>query len=188
MWTEEKILNTLRDAETDILRQWAAETGTSLWHLNRDLFGRNGAARLEAVRILEALRVYCQRRNSGAPISEEAGSECARSLAALPLAWADVRTLLAILNAQIRLVLAERGADPDTLDIYSGFLAAVGGEAADLRVQTLEAELSARREEEVVTQHLAGRFLANASHELRTPLTAVLGFSELLQEGSYGAL
>ncbi len=42
--------------------------------------------------------------------------------------------------------------------------------------------------EAALTQHLAGRFLANASHELRTPLTAILGFSELLQEETYGPL
>ena len=42
--------------------------------------------------------------------------------------------------------------------------------------------------EAALTQHLAGRFLANASHELRTPLTAILGFSELLLEDTYGPL
>ncbi len=42
--------------------------------------------------------------------------------------------------------------------------------------------------EAALTQHLAGRFLANASHELRTPLTAILGFSELLLEDTYGPI
>ena len=42
--------------------------------------------------------------------------------------------------------------------------------------------------ESALTEHLAGRFLANASHELRTPLTAILGFSELLLEDTYGPL
>lgn len=42
--------------------------------------------------------------------------------------------------------------------------------------------------EAALTQHLQGRFLANASHELRTPLTAILGFSELLLEDTYGPL
>jgi len=33
-----------------------------------------------------------------------------------------------------------------------------------------------------------GEFLANASHELRTPLAAIVGFVEMLREGTYGEL
>ncbi len=50
-----------------------------------------------------------------------------------------------------------------------------------------EAELPPESES-VLIQHLAGRFLANASHDLRTPMTAILGFSELLLEDTYGPL
>jgi diguanylate cyclase (GGDEF)-like protein/PAS domain S-box-containing protein len=35
---------------------------------------------------------------------------------------------------------------------------------------------------------LKGRFIANASHELRTPLHSIIGFSEVLLQGSFGEL
>ncbi|HLI10556.1 MAG TPA: GAF domain-containing protein [Alphaproteobacteria bacterium] len=43
------------------------------------------------------------------------------------------------------------------------------------------------RELAVASQHKS-QFLANMSHELRTPLNAVLGYTELLVDGIYGAL
>ena len=43
------------------------------------------------------------------------------------------------------------------------------------------------RELEIASQHKS-QFVANMSHELRTPLAAILGYTELIQEGFYGAL
>jgi signal transduction histidine kinase len=188
MWTASEHQSALREAEAGIVRHWAGEARSSLWHLSRDLFARDGVVTHEVTEMIEALRASHAGREAGTVVGEEVRSQCARSLAALPLAWTDIRVLLTLLNASIQQALAERGADVEALALNSGYLAAIGGEAADLRVQTLEMELSSRREEEVVTQHLAGRFLANASHELRTPLTAVLGFAELLKDESYGPL
>jgi len=41
------------------------------------------------------------------------------------------------------------------------------------------------KELEIASQHKS-QFIANMSHELRTPLAAILGYSELMQEGFYG--
>jgi signal transduction histidine kinase len=40
---------------------------------------------------------------------------------------------------------------------------------------------------EAASQHKS-RFLANMSHELRTPLNAIMGYTELMLDGTYGAL
>jgi two-component system cell cycle sensor histidine kinase PleC len=71
---------------------------------------------------------------------------------------------------------------------------------ADLRKsrQTLEvqaaqlADLAERYLEQKAEAESANRakseFLANMSHELRTPLNAIIGFSELMEHGTFGAL
>ncbi len=71
---------------------------------------------------------------------------------------------------------------------------------ADLRRsrQTLEVqaqqlvELAGRYAEEKTRAELANQakseFLANMSHELRTPLNAIIGFSEIMESGTFGPL
>lgn len=49
------------------------------------------------------------------------------------------------------------------------------------RAESLNAELRAANQ-------YKSEFLANMSHELRTPLNSIIGYSELLQNGIYGAL
>jgi PAS domain S-box-containing protein len=56
------------------------------------------------------------------------------------------------------------------------------------RVAERTAELSAANNELTRAARLKDEFLASMSHELRTPLTAVLGITEILQEGVYGSL
>jgi signal transduction histidine kinase len=61
---------------------------------------------------------------------------------------------------------------------------------ADLeaKVEARTSELAEKsRELELASLHKS-QFLANMSHELRTPLNSVLGFSEMLSDGIYGAL
>src|SRR5262249_54572328 len=55
-------------------------------------------------------------------------------------------------------------------------------------VRTRTRELAKTVEDlEIASQHKS-QFVANMSHELRTPLAAILGYTELIQEGFYGPL
>jgi PAS domain S-box-containing protein len=55
-------------------------------------------------------------------------------------------------------------------------------QAADERLQLLEAERAARTEAERVNL-IKDEFLATLSHELRTPLSAILGWAQILEPG-----
>jgi PAS domain S-box-containing protein len=57
-----------------------------------------------------------------------------------------------------------------------------------MRVKERTAELTAANAELARVARLKDEFLACMSHELRTPLNSVLGLSEMLQDGIYGAL
>ncbi|MFO0951238.1 MAG: PAS domain S-box protein [Isosphaeraceae bacterium] len=87
-----------------------------------------------------------------------------------------------------QLILAHRGAD-GTIEFYSTILRDISERIqmeASLRTQSQE--LLAANAELARANRLKDEFLASMSHELRTPLNAVLGFSQSLVEGAYGAI
>jgi signal transduction histidine kinase len=55
------------------------------------------------------------------------------------------------------------------------------------RKQSQEA-LTQARDQALEASRLKSQLLAKISHELRTPLTAILGFTEMIQEGIYGPI
>ena len=58
----------------------------------------------------------------------------------------------------------------------------------ELRVSDRTRELEKAVKELKALNHIKNQFLANMSHELRTPLHSIIGFSEMLYDGLYGAL
>jgi signal transduction histidine kinase len=215
MWTAKETLRVLRGQKNLLRDAWQAEAQAQLPHLNQRILARRGAAQqCTASTLASLIRCYEQYNTrmhatamAGDPSEEAPGHtsdaaltallgeqyeadwrECATQWAALPLSWPDIRTLLRILTTCLCRALSERGADANAHGLIIGTLATLTALAAEQRMIEIERQSDTHREENLTTHHLAGRFLANASHDLRTPLTAVMGFSDLLLEDTYGEL
>lgn len=193
----------LERARPAILRAWLRDARAKLWHLDAVLLARKGPARAAASKTLEALVPLLGRAGqqaepptpdapvptAGNDLKTNADLEAAlEPWTALDLSWPDLRVLITSLAACCEAALSDASAESTARPIVAAAFDRLIRRAAERRIAELDEQLSSHREESLISQHLAGRFLANASHELRTPLTAVLGFSELLQEGTYGDL
>ncbi|HLK59452.1 MAG TPA: HAMP domain-containing sensor histidine kinase [Chthonomonadaceae bacterium] len=196
----------LHNQATAILSAWQAEARTQ-WPQHRSLIAQKGAAYVCADATLAVLDAVCQaEETSEQPLPSQrtpVGAEthgltllsedlrlkaCVSAWNALPLSWEDLKNLCRLLEDQVGVSLQRAGADAALRWRVTAALNRLVSAIADRRVPQLERELATDREQALITQHLAGRFLANASHELRTPLTAILGFAELLLEETYGEL
>lgn len=57
-----------------------------------------------------------------------------------------------------------------------------------LRMARVEAQIRAARDRAVKHSTLKSALLSTVKHEFRTPLTSIIGFSRMMQEGTYGPL
>jgi len=70
--------------------------------------------------------------------------------------------------------------------LKNGALAVFHSDVTDQRNR--EEELTKAHEAAEIANRTKTEFLANMSHELRSPLTAILGYSEVMQEGTFGPI
>ena len=177
----------LRESEKELLQEIRQEAETRLWHLDRLVWTRKGVVTRclnAAVRELCALLVRAATVEPGVPAKLR---DSVPQWSETGLSWNDVATLADLIEERtLAFVGAESFAGAQWL--VQSAIASLKAEVACEYLRAQTEEMGRQREDNVASRHLAGRFLANASHELRTPLTAVLGFSELLLEDTYGAM
>jgi signal transduction histidine kinase len=201
MWSTHSTVEFLTENSTSIIRHWRADAKVSLWHLPREQFDRGGDLR-KLVRstlanvITHFDSVISVDDNGEAIVPTDAipiDSKHHESPATVPiplvdLTWQDVKTAVEILAGSALRALRAARADRVTVELVRGCIDNSLCKYASTCIAQQQHELNARLEKSLVTKHLTGRFLVNVSHDLRTPLTAVLGFTELLQEETYGPL
>ncbi|NIR26615.1 MAG: histidine kinase, partial [Gammaproteobacteria bacterium] len=79
--------------------------------------------------------------------------------------------------------------DLDILSTLSGQIAtALENARLFAERKQVEKTLALARDQALEASHLKSQLLAKVSHELRTPLGAILGYTELLQDGTFGPL
>ena len=195
----------IKENKSAILKDWYRETLSRLWYLNKNIFHRQGAVTHCIDSTLSTLsNLLARPAEESAPQPLQTGKketkihlpssyfscmdEVADQWKLTELSLEDTRITLEILEANTQKILVTKGGEPDSIIcLEAGFLRLRNQLAYD-KIVSLEQSLSALRDERLTIQTMSGRFLANSSHDMKTPLTAILGFSELLLEESYGAI
>ncbi len=74
--------------------------------------------------------------------------------------------------------------------VYALMLLAIAHHIRNLlrRSAELRVDLSDARDAAQAANHTKSEFIANMSHELRTPLNAIIGFSEIIQQQTFGPI
>lgn len=157
------------------------------WHLDRAMLSHRGALyRLVSAIFDTAIQTSFGQESFGEETRQHQ-KKIAQSLAELDVSWEDVCLCLQTLAKLMQGTLdkADEGCSENIVTVYvNGILMQVAG----LRLRLAEEQAISQRDAELLRRHQILRFLSNASHDARAPLTTLLGFTELLQEGTYGDL
>ncbi len=198
MWPPRATSEFLANNSSTIIRHWRADAKSQLWHLQREEFDRGGELRKFVRTILATLVSYFDTIifdddsvAAESPDSSLATLSLLKTVAPTPgkdVTWPDLMCAVDLLETNIVRSLESAKADKVSIELVHGCISRYMCHCAAKFIDVQQHELNERLEKALVTKHLTGRFLANVSHDLRTPLTAVLGFTELLQEDTYGPL
>lgn len=197
MQLEQEIMVVLKTQRTNIAREWQADSRAHWSSRLRSDFGRGTDLYESVIAAINSLELRFRaaidapsQQNRGASIAAASSilERTAEKWASVAYAWADVHKMIGLLAECVDRTLTRAGLDARAGTLCALGLAAISDSAAGHRILVLEQEIATIREQALLSQHLAGRFISNASHDLRTPLTAILGFAELLSENSYGEL
>lgn len=109
-----------------------------------------------------------------------AGLERTRSELAIPLKTRD--RVLGVLDVESADVAGIRPGDVQALETLADQIVVA------LTNARLYASLEQRNEELQQVNRVKTEFFANMSHELRTPMNSIIGYTDMLLEGVYGAL
>ena len=175
------------ESERDLLLEIHKEAKARLWHLDRQVWTKRGVVTrclTVAVRGLCALLSPARAGELVAPVSLPEG---VADWSETGLSWAEIVALADIVQDRTIVSLGPASCNEQAWPVQA-VISSLKAEIAGVYLRQQEEAIARQRDDSVASRHLAGRFLANASHELRTPLTAVLGFSELLLEDTYGEL
>ena len=182
----------LRASRESLIREIKEAASTRLWHLDRLAWSRKGIiTRCLTATLYDLLKLLGSYADDAESLPELdfriqlAESEACWSDAGLTPT--DTAALLDLFEKSVLRVLAAERAVESIWLVQAG-LNALRANHMGNQLRLMTEEVARQRDDAMAAQHLAGRFLANASHEIRTPLTAVLGFSELLLEETYGDL
>ena len=99
---------------------------------------------------------------------------------------AEDERMMAIITDQVAIALNNVQVFGDLQQLNVVLEDEVNKATGELRKANLELQLA--NEEIQAASRLKSQFLANMSHELRTPLNAIIGFSEILEDQTFGIL
>ena len=191
----------LSEAKNAILKSWYQDALNRLWYLDKTIFQRQKPISICVELTIETIISTLRGHSLSIPVETNASplltkpfsrysliESIAPDWRGTELSWNDIHLALELLEVHIQRHLIGLEEAEEALAVVEGAMAKLCLAISYIKIANLEQSLADQRDEGLTLQHMAGRFLANSSHELRTPLTAVLGFSELLLEDTYGEI